>query len=145
MADQVIDRALKIAKERHGWNQPEFAQRIGAEKQHITNWKKRGMPPARHAKVAEVLGISVDELLGKKPRQQVITTQQVKEPTVMAYNIQVSRAAMLFAAEFEKLTPALQSQLQSMVHTMVAELVRQDRVKKPVKGRAEPRHPYAET
>lgn len=58
-----IDRALRRAREK-GMNQSLFAERLGVEPQHITNWKRRGMPPEWHARVAQVLGYTVDELLG---------------------------------------------------------------------------------
>lgn len=69
MAERPIDRALRIAKERH-LNQARFAEALhkaglsGTLPQHITNWKKRGLPPEHYAIVARVLGITVDELLG---------------------------------------------------------------------------------
>jgi transcriptional regulator with XRE-family HTH domain len=137
MTDEVIDRALKIAKDRHGWNQPEFAQRIGAEKQHITNWKARGMPPARYAKVANVLGITVDELLGNKPAKQTTSANRISEPTVVAYDVKLTESAVMFAAEWAKLPPALQAQVQSLVHSMVAELVRDGRQKPGKQGTSE--------
>lgn len=133
MADQVIERALKIAKELHGWNQAEFASRIEANKQHITNWKTRGMPAARYAKVAKVLGITVDELLGSAPVTRIEKATKIAEPSVMAYDVKLTEPAVIFAAEWAKLPPALQAQVQSLVHTMVAELVRDERRNKPGK------------
>lgn len=66
MSNRPIDTALELAAAK-GWNQSEFARRIGREPAHITNWKKRGMPTDAHAQVAEVLGCSVDALLGRAP------------------------------------------------------------------------------
>jgi transcriptional regulator with XRE-family HTH domain len=68
-AESTIERALRIARERKGWNQARFAAELNklglaALPQHITNWKRRGLPPEHHAAVAQALGISVDELLG---------------------------------------------------------------------------------
>lgn len=45
-------------------NQTKFGELLGLEPQHITNWKRRGMPPEWHAPVAKALGYTVDELLG---------------------------------------------------------------------------------
>ncbi|MDP4300366.1 helix-turn-helix domain-containing protein [Leptothrix discophora] len=45
-------------------NQTKFADAIGVSPQHVTNWKKRGMPADWHVAVAHALGRSVDELLG---------------------------------------------------------------------------------
>ena len=64
MSTRPIDIALRHAR-RKGWNQTQFAAQIGATPADITNWKDRGMPADRHAKVADVLGISVDELIGR--------------------------------------------------------------------------------
>ena len=62
---RVIDRALKLAKAR-GMNQTAFGKAMdGAGPATITNWKARDMPPERHEKAAAVLGVTVDELLGK--------------------------------------------------------------------------------
>jgi len=62
---RVIDRALKLAKER-GMNQTAFGKAMGdVTPATITNWKARDMPPERHEKAAAVLGVTVDELLGK--------------------------------------------------------------------------------
>lgn len=64
VAARPIDVALELAAER-GWNKSEFATRMDTLPQHVTNWIKRGMPPERHARAAEVLGVTVDRLLGR--------------------------------------------------------------------------------
>lgn len=137
MVDAVTERALRLAKDK-GWNQSEFAEAIGADKQHITNWKKRGFPPARYARTAEVLGVSVEELItGKKPATQVTSASRIAEPTTRLYGHDVTEEAVMFAKEWEKLTPPLRAQVQALVHVMVAEIVRDSRgspVKKPAKG-----------
>ncbi len=61
---RVIGRALGKADEL-GWNQSEFAQRLGVTPQDVTNWKKRDMPPWRYKDAAAALGWTVDALLGK--------------------------------------------------------------------------------
>lgn len=63
--ERPIDVALQLAEEK-GWNKSEFAGYMGVIPQHVTNWIKRGMPPERHAKAAEVLGVTVDRLLGRE-------------------------------------------------------------------------------
>lgn len=68
-AESTIERALRIARERKGWNQARFAAELNklglpVLPQHITNWKRRGLPPEHHAVVARALDITVDELLG---------------------------------------------------------------------------------
>lgn len=62
MAERVIDRALKWAREK-GWNQSDFAERMGVAPANVTNWKQRGMPADLYARAATVLGRSVDALL----------------------------------------------------------------------------------
>lgn len=63
MSTAVIDTALAWAKELRGWNQSGLALAVGATPQHITNWKKRGMPTDWHQPVAAALGVTVDELI----------------------------------------------------------------------------------
>ena len=63
MKKRPIDIALSWARAA-GLNQSEFAAKIGAGAQDITNWKKRGMPTDRHESVAAAFGKTVDELLG---------------------------------------------------------------------------------
>lgn len=60
--ERPIDRALQRAKAK-GWNQSEFAARIGESAGTVTNWITRGMSTRAHAKVASALGWSVEELL----------------------------------------------------------------------------------
>ncbi len=46
-------------------DQSQFAAAIGVLPQHVTNWKRRGMPADQHQRAADVLEWSVDELLGR--------------------------------------------------------------------------------
>ena len=48
-----------------GWSQSELARKLGVDAQHITNWKSRDVPAAKQEHVADVLGCSVDQLLGR--------------------------------------------------------------------------------
>lgn len=66
MAETPISRALRLARAK-GMNQTEFAVEMGVLPQHVTNWKKRGMPPEHHRQAAKVVGITIDELLGETP------------------------------------------------------------------------------
>lgn len=43
----------------------EFARRMGVESAHVSNWRRRGIPTDRLARAADVLKVSVDELLGR--------------------------------------------------------------------------------
>lgn len=43
----------------------EFADRMGVLPSHVSNWKRRGLPTDRLQRAADVLGASVDDLLGR--------------------------------------------------------------------------------
>lgn len=73
MTKRPIDIALEMAAAK-GWNQSEFARRLGREPAHITNWKKRGMPTDAHAEVAELLGCSIDALNGRPAAVHVLAS-----------------------------------------------------------------------
>lgn len=62
-----IDTWLAWADER-GLIQADLARRLRIDPQQITNWKKRGMPPAQHAAAAQVFGRTVDELISGEVR-----------------------------------------------------------------------------
>lgn len=66
-SERVIDRALRLAKQRRQLNQSQFAKKMGVLPQHVTNWKRRGpdMPPEHYVNAADVIGCTVDELLGR--------------------------------------------------------------------------------
>lgn len=66
MDERPIDRALRLAR-RKGWNQKQFGERMGVLPANVTNWKARGLPMDQAPKAAEVLEISVGQLLGKEP------------------------------------------------------------------------------
>jgi len=62
---EVIEEALARRKppQKPQW----LADRLGASAQVMTNWKKRGVPPARYRAIAEVLGLTVDQVEGVAP------------------------------------------------------------------------------
>jgi len=129
MTDQVTERALKIAKERHGWNQRQFADEIGVDKQHITNWLSRGMPARQHSNVAGKLMISVEELLTGKSSgmPDIIGKNFVGEAKATYHGHRMSPETARFAAEWEKLRSPLKAQIQALIETLVGEQVREDR------------------
>ena len=69
MTMRPIDRALLWAKD-DGLNQSDLANRLGVLPQDITNWKKRGLPSDKYLEVAETLGRSIDDLLGRTGNKQ---------------------------------------------------------------------------
>lgn len=76
MHERPIDRALRWAKEK-GMTQSAFAAAMGVQPANVTNWKARGMPAEHHAKVAAILGHSVDELLGMDTHDSSPTVEVV--------------------------------------------------------------------
>ena len=64
MSDTVFDRVIRKAGERD-WSQKDLADRIGVAPQNVTNWKRRGVPPDQYVTIADALGCSLDELLGR--------------------------------------------------------------------------------
>lgn len=83
MEQRPIDRALTWAKER-GWSQSDLARELGVTPQDITNWKKRGMPPEWYQGAADVLGRTVDELLGRKMDPQPTNAEMWKKTAIEA-------------------------------------------------------------
>lgn len=143
MKDQVTERALKIAKDKFGWNQRQFAERIGVEKQHVTMWLTRGMPAGRHAKAASELQISIEELLTGEASNQAPDFKGagwVAEAKATYHGYQVSPEGARFAAEWEKLRSPLKAQIQALVETLVAEQKRDERDEPKVRIKAEKRH-----
>lgn len=69
MGESVFKRMMRWA-ENEGWDQTDLANRLGVSPQNVTNWKGRGVPPAKHAEIAALFGRSVDQLLGKAPEQE---------------------------------------------------------------------------
>lgn len=63
MRMRPIDRVLLLARDRD-MDQTALAAAMGVQPQHITNWKRRGLPPAQLPLAAQVLRCSVDFLLG---------------------------------------------------------------------------------
>lgn len=50
-----------------GWDQTDLANRLCVSPQNVTNWKVRGVPPARYAQIAALFGRSVEQLIGEAP------------------------------------------------------------------------------
>ncbi|MQM78828.1 helix-turn-helix domain-containing protein [Lentilactobacillus buchneri] len=61
----LVDRIKKVAKEKRGWNLKTTAQNAGIGINSIYRWKEQTPTIESLNKVAIVLGVSVDYLLGK--------------------------------------------------------------------------------
>lgn len=61
----LVDRIKKVAKEKHGWNLKTTAQKAGIGINSIYRWKEQKPTIESLNKVATVLGVSVDYLMGK--------------------------------------------------------------------------------
>jgi hypothetical protein len=123
-------QAVERARQSRGWNEDEFRQRVmdrDVSSAVVTNWKGgRPIPPARYPLLAEVVGISVDELIGRPPR--------VRESTVF-YGERDEQAAML-AAEITKLDPVMREFITTMIEVLVAKQKRAERKKPALRGKS---------
>lgn len=68
MPERTIDKVLAIAEAREH-KDIELAAFFGVDKQHIWNWKSRGLPAARAQAAAAYIGCSIDALLGQTVRE----------------------------------------------------------------------------
>lgn len=59
---------IKKERQRHGWTQVEFANKLGLTKQTINNWEneRRTPDPNTIVAIAELFGVTTDYLLGTK-------------------------------------------------------------------------------
>ncbi len=66
MAKNTIGARIAQARERAGFNKNRFARELGTSWQHVDHWEKGRTEPSLGSliRIAEVLGISVDVLLG---------------------------------------------------------------------------------
>lgn len=60
----TMKRIDALLRER-GISAAEFARRLGVLSAHVSNWRRRGIPTDRLPRVADVLGVSVDTVLGR--------------------------------------------------------------------------------
>jgi len=75
----TFDRIKKISKE-HGWSLQKLAEKAGLGINSIYRWKNMTPTTESLAKVAEVLGVSVDYLLGNtnNPNSDKLTEREVE-------------------------------------------------------------------
>jgi transcriptional regulator with XRE-family HTH domain len=64
---------------RRGLTLAEFARQLKVRSQHVNNWKNRGIPKGKLVAVAQVLGLTVDQLLGVPLRHQA-PASAIQEP-----------------------------------------------------------------
>lgn len=132
--DPVTRFALDLAFERKGWDQAQFAEKMGLTKAAVTNWLSRRMPGKYYVRVGELLGCTAEELAragtpGKGPR----------ESTKVIFGVELSPEAAHFAAEWMALRSPLRAQFQAMVQSLVQEQARDARKHNSVDVR-EPLH-----
>lgn len=102
MTQRVIDRALALAKEK-GLNQRQFGELLGAASANVTNWKVRDLPSNLHAKAAEVLGVTVDQLVGNTRATAGESAPNPKMLTWPLRSISAERFATLPAEKLEQI------------------------------------------
>lgn len=68
---EVIEEALARRKppKNQEWLADQLTQRSGKRvtPQGISNWKSRGVPAARHAELADLFGLTTDQVAGRAP------------------------------------------------------------------------------
>ena len=71
---ELVERIKEIAKNKKGWSLKETAQHAGIGENSIYRWKKQVPNMNSLAKVADVLGVSVDELRGIDQKEAITNT-----------------------------------------------------------------------
>jgi transcriptional regulator with XRE-family HTH domain len=123
--DPVVVAMLDLAQKR-GWSQDELAKRIGAtDRQTVNNWKRRGVPPKYHSKIAKVFEITVEQLLSGTP------INGPREPAQTIYGIELTPEAARFAAQWQALRAPWKTQVQLMVETLLRDQAHDDRQARP--------------
>lgn len=71
--DEFLGRIIAIARLRKreavGREQAWLAEKLATSVQAVNNWSTKGVPAKRHEQIADALGISVDELLGREMKR----------------------------------------------------------------------------
>lgn len=79
----ILNVRIKKERQRHGWTQVEFANKLGLSKQTINNWEneRRTPDPNTVVAIAELFGVTTDYLLGKDstPSHQAPLTNTVDQ------------------------------------------------------------------
>lgn len=99
--ERIYSRLDKIGRT---WD--DFVDALGLYPQTINNWKNRGIPRRRWPDIAEFLGITIDELLGRTAPAPVETAQGWPFPNVPRERfarLQPSQKLMVEAAMVEAL------------------------------------------
>ena len=121
-----MDRLVAEAKRRN-LTDVEVARALRVEKQVYWNWKRRGLPPAMHKRVAEFLGCSIDELVGRSSPGKV-----AEATTVHGYGLTPEGARL--GVEWQKLDEPMRIAVQTLIEILVAASKRDEK-----KGRQKPR------
>ena len=97
---QVMNRISALLAERN-MSLAEFARSMGVLSSYVSNWKKRGIPVERVPRAVDILGISVDQLLGRATDQP-----EGSVPVLLSGRIPIVGEAQLgdggYYAEFER-------------------------------------------
>ena len=64
----LLNEKIKELRVSHGFNQVEFAKKIGVTKQCVSNWENDNVLPSIEmlVKIADLFNVSTDYLLGRK-------------------------------------------------------------------------------
>lgn len=72
---ETLNSRIRKERQKIGWTQVEFANKLGLSKQTINNWEneRRTPDPNTVVAIADLFGVTTDYLLGKKTKA---TTQE---------------------------------------------------------------------
>jgi hypothetical protein len=102
---EVIESALSRRKPPR--DQKWLAQELGIGAQAITNWKKRGVVPSAHyAALAELFGLSMEQIAGKAPAPWEGSSGEWPFPDIDS-------------ARFMRLTPTQRGEIQGKVRELI--------------------------
>ena len=79
----ILGARLTEMRQRSGLRQAEVARRLGIDPSVPSLWEqgKRAVPPSRLQPLAEILGVSLDELVGVEPAPAATREQRSERPT----------------------------------------------------------------
>lgn len=116
---EVIEAALARKKppRKVQW----LGDKISASAQVMTNWKKRGVPPARYREIADALGLTVDQLEGVAPLPWAASESAWPFPGIDQ-------------ARYEKLDIWQKGEIQGKVREMIEKFEQESAAKQPGKS-----------
>lgn len=116
---------VEAERRKRRWSRVQAAEFFGTTKQAYGNWRSRGIPLNRYARVADFLRCTVDEVFG---RVETRRPQGSAEQT-MLYGYGVTEEGAQLAAEWQKLDPSSRAAVRTLIESLVANQRREERAK----------------